>query len=828
MVVVEAHSEVGLRRVDFLVDDKIEQQHVSVAPEENTLQTVFPWFSSNTGWHQLSVIAYDLQGRPSDPAWVQVGVQASLGFDEVIMVDDAADAGEAPEAEEQDPQDGIPGNQPEGGADEPLEGEPAPEDAAPPNAEEEIPLVDEPVLPEADQPPLELPPQPQDASPVISNFDVFVDVVANPEGNFVGLSAVAIGAANDDLGLERLTISWQSDAGHEGDFSTQCAGDLACEIELADILLEGRWVFSLQAFDTSGQASQPEIEIVEILGDPVLPPAAAEHEIDEDWLREHLAGAQRDFDLRIPNMPFVPGFDVDEFFDGMFGGRGDPDEPEEEAEVQVEGQCATISVDPRADGNTVTLQVECELEIDGEGRFLLPYVGKYLMNTGDGGISLFIPDWKDDTRISIAAGDTFTWLDWDVTCGTDYRYSVRVDSAVETDIGLATGRNFAFAQAETTTPECSPGSIGDVNLRADAHPEGALIRWDIVGDGDWPEDLPDNGVAFVLTRFDLVSEQAVQLYQENIPTDLLLAGGEFEVLDDSVQCGTETMYSLAAIAADADLGLVSPGWLLRSQVRGPEMPCPAGDLGSIELRLTPYWFNESNVRVRIQTQIPSEFNWPPGDNVHLEVLRIRQGIDQCEGPPCRGIWQAKERIPITDEIRLNGLSFEDDDTSVNFGRETYVYRLVLFVEGEEVQSGPNFSATMPLAPPPPPDIVRLTATNNCANGAPRCVVIEWQAYEQPRQNGYYAEAANIVVERVIFGTDRQAFPVGMADTLFVDLNPYMDEFQLANGEVRQVCRYDVLYRMVALDAEGHRFGASGLSVITPQCNEPWNEIVEAR
>jgi len=841
MVIVEANSEVGLARIDFLVDGTLEQQHIPISPGETSLQTVFPWFGSSTGWHQLSAVSYDLQGRASEATSVQVGVQASAGLPEVGQVSeegampgegDAAPAeGEAPVADEQAPQEDAPippeaGEQPEGDADAPVDGDVPLEDAAPPQAEADAPAAEDPIPPEGDQIPPELPPQPQDAPPDITRFDMFVDIFDNPQGD-VWVVAVAVGSASDDLGLQRLTLSWQSDAGHEGDFSVECVGERACELELSDRLLPGRWVFSLQAFDTSGQASQPDIEIVEVLGEPDQPPAAAEHEIDEDWLREHFAD-QNDFDIAAPNLPFGPGFDVDEFLEEMFPGRQAA--PEEADAAQAEGLCVSMSVEPRGDGNLVTMRIECDLEIEEEGRFLLLSSDKYLVNMGDGGINLFVREWYDNTRTSVSVGDTFTWLDWDVTCGTPYRYAVRISSGKETDIGLSMGAMLAFAQADAiTTPACAPGSIGDVNLRVDAHPEGALIRWDIAGGRDWPEDLPDEGVAFILTRFDPISEQAERIYHENVPADLLLAGGEFEVLDDSAQCGSEYWYTLAAIAANADLDLVSPGWLLRAQTRGPEIPCPADDLGSIEMILTPYWFNESIIRIRIQTFLPAGFAWPQGDDVKLEILRIRQGVDHCEGPPCRGIWQAKKRIPINDEIRLNGLAYEDDDTSVDFRwSETYVYRLALVVDGEEVQNGMNISATTPPAPPPPPEIMRLTATNNCPGGTPRCMVIEWQAYQQPRQNGYYAQAASIAVERVIGALDRQLFPVNLVDTRYVDLNPFMQEWQMANGQVDRNCRYDVTYRMVAFDAEGHTYGASGLSMITPQCDEAWNKVVEPR
>ena len=810
--------------VDLLVDGTKEQQYISPNINETLLQTVFVWFGSSPGWHQLSVIAYDGQGRVSEAANVQIGVQANLGLPEIDgdSIEVISENSDQPPSEEAAPLEDP--EQHEGDVDAPLEDDPAPQGADQP--QDGAPGADEPIQLEVDQPPLELPPQPQDAPPIVNHFDTLVDLVLPEGGGEPFVSVSTFGSASDDLGLDRLILKWQSDSGEEGGFTTHCGGEMECQSIVGTEINSGQWIFTFQAVDSSGQASQPELEIVEIIGQPGMPPAAAEHEFDPDWFREQFAGDQDVFDLGDVDLAFDQGFDIDEFLEGMFpGGQA---ESEEAAEIQADGDCATISIEPRADGNFVTLQVECDLEVEGEGRFILPSVDKYLPNTGDGGINLFVPEWRDDSRTTLAAGDVFTWLDWDVTCGAPYRYAVHVNSARDTDLGLATGESFAYAQAETNTPACAAGSVGDVNFRVEQHPDGLLMRWDIVGDGDWPEDLPDDGVAFIVVRFDPVSEQSVEIYHENVATDLLLAGGDLEVLDDSIQCGTQYIYSLSAIAADADHGLVSPGWLLRSQLSGNAPPCSDNDLGSLELHLTPYWFNESNVRMRLQTELPAGFIWPQGEVVELEILRIRLGADRCEGPPCRGIWQLKKRIPITDEIRLNGLVFEDDDTSVNFGRETYVYRLALFVDDLEVQSAPNVSATTPPAPPPPPEIVRLTATNNCPGGVLRCVIVEWQLYEQPRPNGYYSQAASIAVERKVGAIDQRLYPMNIADTSYIDLDPFVNEFELANGDIRQVCTYDTVYRIVAFDAQGHWYGASPMSINMPECDAPWNVVVESR
>ena len=329
MLAAIAQSDDGLQRVDFLVDGVVEQQYLSDPAGASIIDAIFPWFSSNTGVHQLSVVAYDLQGRASELASVRVGIQAA---DELVEIgDQPAEAGapveeqqppqvegEAPPEGEAEPQDG---DQPQDGADPqaPVQPEEQPaEQAAPGEGQPEGQPDNQADEPEGD---LDLPPQPQDQPPQITRFDVFVDVFGGDGGNPIVVTAAAVGSAQDDLGLERLTLTWRNDARQAGDFSTQCGGGQACEIEMESGLDVGRWVFSLQAFDTSGQASEPSIEIVEVMGEEGQPPAAAEHDNVEDWLREHLRNQAEQFDIEADIAEFWRehgGMDVDDLLESDY------------------------------------------------------------------------------------------------------------------------------------------------------------------------------------------------------------------------------------------------------------------------------------------------------------------------------------------------------------------------------------------------------------------------------------------------------------------------------------------------------------------------------
>ncbi len=774
-----AQSDAGLALVELRVDGAIVQQQTIAASGVHTIDVAFPWFSSRTGWRQLSVVAYDKQGRLSEPASIQVGVQAA--------------------------EDGQPGAADGSGAGE----APAAGDGPVPGANPEVP----PVGPEVGQPLPELPPQPQDNAPEVTGLEIKVLNLV-PNGAGVGILA----SATDDLGVQRMAFSWRKTGEGGNDLTQVCGGAAECKIDQVAFFTPGEYILTVQAFDTSGQASELKAEWVEVMGDADQPPAVADQGFDLDWgqpgLFDDIADRWADIDIGA-------GFDMDEFLDGLFGGGAQPNAAG--GDQSAEGDCASITVEPRPDGNLVSLTVRCDLHTDEQGSFLYPHVSKNLVNAGnDSGIDLRIREWYDNQRSRLSSGETFTWRDDDVTCAMAYRYGVRVDVASETQAGLGVSRNLAFAAAEAVTPACVRGTIGAVNLRSEPRPGGLAVLWNIAPRGNWPNDLPAEGVAFSLLRFAPASGESLELYKENLSAAELSAGGQFSVVDDNVQCGDDYWYSLTAIAADADPHLVSPGWLLRTQTHAPILPCPAGDLGRIELRLTPYWINETFVRIRVQTELPPGFSWPQGDHLHLVIRRTLQG-SVCAGQAC---WATMTDIPITDEVRLHGLVYDEDDARVDPGNNTYVYRLSLQQDFQEIQGGASFSATTPPAPPPPPEIVRLTASNNCPGGAARCVVVEWQAYTQPRQNGPYAQASSIAVERLVGAIDRQLFPVGLGDTRYVDLSPYVAEIRMANGQVRRVCLWSTNYRMVAFDAEGHTYGASPLVIDMPECAAPLHIVVE--
>ena len=109
------------------------------------------------------------------------------------------------------------------------------------------------------------------------------------------------------------------------------------------------------------------------------------------------------------------------------------------------------------------------------------------------------------------------------------------------------------------------------------------------------------------------------------------------------------------------------------------------------------------------------------------------------------------------------------------------------------------------------------------------MLVEWDLYEQPRPGPNFYPAARIAVERVVFGFDQREFAVGFADTQFMDLDMYVMELELANGDVRRICHHDVTYRMIAYSEDGYKYGASPLTLdMTGECDDPLDIVVERR
>lgn len=777
----EAVSETGLSRVDFMVDGDVAQQHFPTTAGATFDAPVFVWFGVKPGWHKLGVVAYDSLGRASPEDNVQVGVVAGVGGGA------PPNGGEQPAA--QAGGDGV-ANPPEGGGQPPV----SPEN--PNQPADQIP-------PDGQNPP-EIPPQPQDNPPEVSGFMLFTSVSA--EG-VVTVAAMAEGM--DDLGVQRLILKWQNDAGPGEVVSVFCAGAQDCHIQHSTVLAPGEWLFSVQAFDTSGQASLPSVRVVQVLAHEGLPPAVADDVLDgglfSDWFADHWrdVGFNPDFD----------GFDLgDAWRDQLGNGEG----------IEAGGQCLTYLVEPLIDGIRHTLTVDCDLQTEEGDEFLMPLVHK---NSHDLSAESLVPEWWGSDRARIAAGESFTWVDNNVTCGASYSYTVTIVSATERG-WLLPGWRAPRARADISTLACSPGSMGDVNLRAEIEQGNVRILWNWNGGDIWPANLPPEGVTFKLISVDLDTQQSSFIYQGNITADMLQAGGNHSVLDPYPPCGNRHEYILTGIAANADLEIASPDWLLRAHTPAPEQPCSPGSLAAIELTTQPYWL-DNELGARLSMQIPPDFNFP-GEG-ELVILRTQQGNNNCLQTPCTPFWNMVEYIPITAQIRQQGLDYVGEDHDSLHGGVTYAYELGFAMDHHITTTGRSFAVTMPKEPPPAPVILWVAATNQCPAGVPRCVIIEWSPYQGPdADHEYFTQADKIYVQRTSFEFNPKEFLVGMEDTRYVDTDPPMREMRWDDGSIGQSCNFPIFYNMVVYDANGHSSKGQIIEIQTPDCNDPWNVIAEAR
>ncbi|MBL6982988.1 MAG: hypothetical protein ISR58_17580, partial [Anaerolineales bacterium] len=749
-----------------------------------------------------------------------VEVLAAAPLDAGVAEDSAGD--EAPLQDEDQPVGDV-------DADAPIEGEPEPEGGDQPQVEEPA-AGDEPIPPEEDQVPPQLPQQPQDAAPEVTRFEVFVDVIMPPNGGVAVVTAAAVGSARDDLGLERLTFTWRNVVDQDGAQSiVLCDGHQACETDLVVQLGDGQWVLTLQAFDTSGQASPPSVEIVEVLAQQDQPPAAAEHDIDEDWLREQFRRQAEDFAAQFDVGDFFPwggGQDLDDLLRDLWANRdiGAPDEEEQPECAPQDWVCEmglpiSVSVEPGPGGNMITLTIEDALAAPA-GQLIAPQIRKSFAHFNQ--VTRFMPhEWVDLQRGGFVPGQQFTWLDEDVVCQEDYEYSVAVnayDAAALNEYlnggDMPRGQQTLAYEAHTVNSQvCGAGRVDDLQLTSEVHPEGVILGWNLPADADWPED----GVRQMLVRWNKTGppgdQNAHNIMEEAIPLDVLQQGGDYQLIDRDVECGNEYWYLLGVSSGNVHHGFDSNNWLAHATVPAPPHFCPEGRLADIELSLSTSWdewIHGHFLDVTIEFDIPPGFDWPAGNNVRLNLW---EGFTNEDGE-----YIEENHIFFPHRPGQNNNRIQVDQ-SVACSRQVYDFFLSLVADGQVLNEGPTFSIQLPPCPPKePPALQQLHATNDCG-GAERCVYINWLLFEQV-DDVRYLPATQILIEKntAFLNQPWRSIEVPLGSTQFIDT------------EVG--CNTPYLYRMVAVDRRELRRSSSNFSqppmlpIDTPACDQPWDLIVE--
>ncbi len=257
---VEATSHNGFDSLVFLLDDEFESQQIITNSQQNLLNLTFPWYSSQTGVHKLSVVAYSSEGIPSEPSTLLVMVNPQeLGQNAQINPQESVEQ-QAAEPVEPGSESIVPQSEVEAPQQANLDG------GIVENLDWFISEVDE-----VGNFPVPLPDLPNDQIPWITRFDIFNDRNGNPSSGTVTI------AAADDTGLSRIifSIANLSDPLHPFNQDFLCGGELTCEMGGDFQLPEGGWVLGARAVDVFGQASALSTRQIHVLaGDD--PQAVAE------------------------------------------------------------------------------------------------------------------------------------------------------------------------------------------------------------------------------------------------------------------------------------------------------------------------------------------------------------------------------------------------------------------------------------------------------------------------------------------------------------------------------------------------------------------------
>lgn len=778
-------AEAGITRIDLLLNGEVVQSH-----QTNLAQPIFVsdfvWFSSTIGKHTLGIVAYDANGASSEEAQISLNVYArqaaqvdgqlsnqdlAVPPDEAIALDESADGGVDPD---QGAQDGQPANGPEDGGAGPHPGD-----------------LGEPFAP-ADQP------------PTLRNFEVNLNV----DGEQVLASLGA--AAEDDLGLERVEFHLASNNGDVNGFTQFCGGHVSCETGGDIPLSAGEWLLSAQAFDTSGQASDVRVLVAEVLGEPGEPPAAAEHDLE---FNDPLV----DIQLDLPLGHLGQGFDLQDFLEGRFGNGGR--EP-----VENVGRCATISLITNATSVELTGTVTCNLAADAD-HFLFVQGSQEILHQGDGGRSLSSPDWFDRQRRQITAGETFDLHIANLQCGAEYEIGFRVDTATIVQGGpldrhVGVGGTQAFASQVIETLPCTNNSIADIDLQVAPFGDNAMqATWQVAPDGNWPERITDDGVTFYLMRFQEDTDELEVVDRVDVTKQELIAGRDFSLVDDRLNCGLPYWYSVIVhLAHQENPRAVSP--IIQPSVASEGIPCPAGNLASVDLELSSHWTPGDDEYFLAEAHFPANFAWPQGDQVLLKLQSLRVG-SQCQAP-CEDGWHQEAGLQVTDQMRGQDYAIEER-VDPYCGSENYQLRLVLSVDGQNVDFGPITRVTSQPCPPSPPEIISLEGMSaGCPNGVSHCVLVTWERFAEPAREGYASPAAYLILERDNSAGENTRIRLDVDQTQYLDQNP--------TQQIRaNLCSTPTMYRIFAYDANNRTSGASPLSIndfLT--CGEPWGFMVERR
>ncbi len=262
MLVAEAKAEAGLNRITFLLDGELAQELRFDSPDETLALAQFPWFSSLPGRHQLSVIAFDVNGQSSELASVEVEVNAKVldlrqAYADQILADLEGDNAERPAVADQAAVDALVAE-----AEANQGAAPPAQDPPPDQADDVDDDGDGGEVPPEEEEDQAAAPEQEDNAP---NLTLNVSYIRQAGAGIAKISIVA----EDDLGVDWIELHFLNEDGGGGQpIQYFCEGLQLCPFNF-DFPFDARqWWISAFAFDVSGQSSVASVLQLEAIGDP--------------------------------------------------------------------------------------------------------------------------------------------------------------------------------------------------------------------------------------------------------------------------------------------------------------------------------------------------------------------------------------------------------------------------------------------------------------------------------------------------------------------------------------------------------------------------------
>lgn len=671
MLVVEGKAANGVGQISFFVNDILQSQHPAPQGKERTFLAAIPWFGSKTGIHKLSVIAYNKNGQPSQPASLLVAVEADLLSQPISRVVGNQNA---------EGYVGDTGSQSDGesvdGPNQPGDGESAGNDVGEGQDGRNEDLFNQADI-ENDNFPLDFPNHPPDDPPTIE-----IQSASVRQGDKFNISGSA--TARDDSGLDFIDFVLFADGMPLETRTEDCLWARDCAVDFDFSFFSGERTVVVRAFDTSGQASEPIEKSYQIIeGEGGNPPSFVDLNQLGNFLAvvlnqqgwgeqalDNLGWVGGVFNLHdivvIPQSP-QPGdingdgpFIVGNLPDGCLvlsvtlGEEGCLSTGVCQAVANLDVYCDITAPEASMPERVNNMYFSYEWDYEGLPNHLPNSMGGIYF-TGSG----IPPGWNRRGTTSLAIGDH---LEQRVVgqCGASVRYSATVEIHETDDSQEIDSVVFEY-------PQCPPGSFAShVHLEASASNEGTNVHWNIDDDlGDSIDNLPVD-FHFHLFRYFPDLNQYEIFFDDRVVEDQL-PGFSLAFLDNSIVCGKQFIYTLVARQP--------PAVIFTKVVPGPVGNCSNG-LDQLSLQVTPDWV-EGEFVIHVEVVIPANFSWPEGENVTLRVLRTPTNLPV---------------VPVLEIFPSQVLAAGDligfDDEQVACGHHySYTYYLVLYADGEIVEQG---------------------------------------------------------------------------------------------------------------------------------------------